>query len=536
MSAAPIANNKITNATQLPLQTMALYPEQTALLLLNKLDDSRKGNKAISFGQLNQHVHQLQQALTRYGFIPGDRIVVLLRPSINLYALLIALLSLGLVAVFIDPKMGSKRIGQTLRKSQCRAIIGGRRLLRWRWLMPTLWQIPAVSIEELLQSVPVTQQPTHQSHITSYRDCTDSDNALITYTSGSTGLPKGAARTHQSLITQHQALEKLWRDQPGTTVMTQLPVMALHFLSSGVSTFFVNLNCNRLSPNQLQLLVKKAKQQQVTRIIGFPRLVEILTRELLTKEQPWTEINYIAIGGSSVSVRLCRQMKLAFPNARIEVIYGATEAEPITSVTIDEVINESTPNGYLVGKPASVAEVLIVPTMDTAKGLDEGTLLARKLPPGVIGEVLVKGPHVIKQYVDNDELTQSLKIPTADGQVWHRTGDTGYFDGRGRLWLTGRIKDIIELADMTIYPYPLECRVEMLPGVINSVLVACRGKATLALVTSAKADRQHMTDEVQRICQQLEVPLPRLCWVNQLPLDSRHHSKVDRQLLRQQLS
>ncbi|MBU2712081.1 AMP-binding protein [Zooshikella harenae] len=532
MSAAPIANTKITNAAQLPLQTMAQFPEQTALLLLNKLDDSKKGNKAISYGQLNQHIQQLQHALTQSGFKAGDRIVVLLRPSINLYALLIALLSLGLVVVFIDPKMGSKRIGQTLRKSQCKAIIGGRRLLRWRWLMPTLWQIPAVSIEELLQP----QQPAHQSHTTSYRDCTDSDNALITYTSGSTGLPKGAARTHQSLITQHQALEKLWRDQSGTTVMTQLPVMALHFLSSGVSTFFVNLNGNLLTPNQLQLLVQKAKQQQVTRIIGFPKLVEILTRELLAKEQIWTEINYIAIGGSSVSVRLCRQMKLAFPNARIEVIYGATEAEPISSASIDEIINESMPNGYLVGKPASVAEVLIVPTMDSAKGLDEGTLLARKLPPGVIGEVLVKGPHVIKQYVDNDELTQSLKIPTTDGQVWHRTGDSGYFDGRGRLWLTGRIKDIIELANMTIYPYPLECRVEMLPGVINSVLIACRGKATLALVTSAKADRQHITDEVQRICQQLEVPLPRLCWVNQLPLDNRHHSKVDRQLLRQQLS
>ncbi|WP_027707298.1 AMP-binding protein [Zooshikella ganghwensis] len=535
MSAVPtIAHNKITNAAQLPLQVMAMYPEQTALLLLNKLDETKKSNKAISYGQLNQHVQQLQQALTQYGFKPKDRVVVLLRPSINLYALLIALLSLGLIAVFVDPKMGSKRIGQTLRKSHCLAIVGERRLLRWRWLMPTLWQIPAVSIEELLQTSP--QQTAQQARTNPFLDCSDNDNALITYTSGSTGLPKGAARTHQSLITQHQALQRLWRDQPGTTVMTQLPVMALHFLSSGVSTLFVNLNGNRLTPNQLQQLMQKAKQQNVTRIIGFPRLVEILTRHLLAKEQTWTEINYIAIGGCSVSVRLCRQMKLAFPNARIEVIYGATEAEPITSVSIDEVINESSPNGYLVGKPASVAEVLIVPTMDSAKGLDEGTLLARKLPPGVIGEVLVKGPHVIKQYVDNEELTQSLKVPTADGQVWHRTGDTGYFDGRGRLWLTGRIKDIIELADMTIYPYPLECRVEMLPGVINGILVACRGKATLALVASAKANRQHIADEVQRICHQLEVPLPRLSWMNQLPFDRRHHSKVDRQLLRQQLS
>jgi olefin beta-lactone synthetase len=220
-------------------------PEQLALQLPQMRGRRQHALQQISYGDLLSRVGALQTGLLQQGYGRGDRVIIVLRPSIELYALTLALLGLGMVPVFIDAGMPRALIQAAIQTSAARALISHRRIL---WL--TCWWSSLRPLDRfcLEGSGPGFRPLKQLQRIAGPVRCADMDAenfGLITFTSGSTGKPKGANRTHGSLIAQHKAIRHHWPEQPGDIDMPCFPVLVLHNLCCGMTTAMPPLDLAR---------------------------------------------------------------------------------------------------------------------------------------------------------------------------------------------------------------------------------------------------------------------------------------------------
>jgi long-subunit acyl-CoA synthetase (AMP-forming) len=172
-------------------------------------------------------------------------------------------------------------------------------------------------------------------------------------------------------------------------------------------------------------------------------------------------------------------------------------------VSMDEIL-ETPGEGYLVGRP--------IPELDL------------KLEHG---EVIVRGPHVVRRYLDNEQANRETKIPDPDGSIWHRTGDEGRIDGKGRLWILGRIKDRVLNSGREHSCYALEQAIEALPGVGRAAVInGARGPRIF--FEGLKASEETVRDGLDGNWKSAEIRK-----IEALPVDGRHFWKVDRERLRE---
>jgi acyl-CoA synthetase (AMP-forming)/AMP-acid ligase II len=132
--------------------------------------------------------------------------------------------------------------------------------------------------------------------------------------------------------------------------------------------------------------------------------------------------------------------RLLTPGALIHTPYGATEALPVCSISHAEVLSETRERtdrgeGVCVGWPVTGMRVAVIDVTDEPIARWSEDL---RLPPGVVGEIVVKGPVVNPEYVNRPEATAKAKIPDPSGGLWHRMGDLGLIDEAGRVWFRGR--------------------------------------------------------------------------------------------------
>jgi len=216
----------------------------------------------------------------------------------------------------------------------------------------------------------------------------------------------------------------------------------------------------------------------------------------------------------------------ALTGAPLVAVYGSTEAEPIADVRSSEIGDAELAAmrggaGLLAGHPAGAATVRIVPAGSSAGAALEAVLRgAANVSPGTRGEILVSGSHVVPGYLHGRGDAET-KVHV-DGVVWHRTGDAGYRDDRGRLWLLGRVAATLRDDRGELHPFAVECAARLvLPG-RRAVLAGHRGSRILLVDGPlAPGDRASLTAELRWAM------LDRIIDGVAIPLDRRHNSKVD---------
>ena len=234
-------------------------------------------------------------------------------------------------------------------------------------------------------------------------------------------------------------------------------------------------------------------------------------------------------GGAPVFPRLLDQMQTLAPNAEVVALYGSTEAEPIAHVSRGEVTADDLKamlggKGLLAGLP--VAEIRLCILRDQwGQPVGPYSLAAftqASCGVGVPGEIVVHGDHVLPGYLrgEGDEETKFR----VDGAVWHRTGDAGYLDEHGRLWLLGRCVARIHDAHGDLYPFAAETAVYQDPQVRRAALVAHRGKRVLA-VEFYEGHTPTNLDAVRAAVKWTHLDEVRLC--PSIPVDKRHNAKID---------
>lgn len=485
----------------------AQCPNQPALI------DGRCGReRTISFASLQTRINACTQALREAGLSAGGQVLVLVPMQSELYITLAALWKIGATALFLDPSAGRKHIAECCRRTHPEAVIAiPKARLLW-WLNPSLRRIPL----KLVWGRELNIEHTSEKFMPN-AEVTQNTPAILTFTSGSTGAPKGAIRTHGLLHAQYRALESAIDLQAGEIELATMPIIALVNLAAGITTLIPDADLKRPGFVKTKPILKQIKQFAPDRCVASPALLQRFPEKTGSMKKIYT-------GGAPVFPRGLRQIEAAFPDAKITVLYGSTEAEPISHIDWAAIGPEerrkiAAGGGLPVGPIAPEAEVRIIQDQwgEGISAQNKFEWEAMRCAPGQTGEIVVAGDHVIPGYLDGIGDVEN-KIHIAEN-VWHRTGDAGYFDSENNLWLMGRCAAKFRIDSKWVYPFALECAAVEKFDLPIAACCESGGKPTLFLPHSLQGPLPatfacgHITiHDIKR---------------KKIPLDKRHNAKVD---------
>lgn len=489
----------------------------------------------VSFARLWDRIARLSAGLSSIGFEPGDRAIVLVPMSVDLYVTLLAILKTGATAAFLDPWVGFRQLQRLARFSGAKAFIATSKAHLLRLTDSSLRAIP-ISVSPNRSLLARHSLPSLESHDPDERihPSTEDDDALITFTTGSSGTPKGARRTHGILTAQHKALAAEFPAQSGDVDLCTFPVFALNNLALGVPTIIPPVDLRRIADANPFAVAEAMRRHQATTAAASPPLFDRLA-ELPRESIP--SLRRILTGGAPVSDDQLRRWTTAFPEAEIEVVYGSTEAEPVAHIEAHERLALPPSEGYVAGRLAKSVRAEVV-RID--KGVLDGSTpeawSALLAPRGENGELIVHGDHVCIDYDRNPDAVRQNKIFAPDGKVWHRMGDSGRFDDAGLFHLVGRVHSTIVRDGTMLHAQVIERiargddrdvrRVAAVglpdPARGEKVVIVIEGKSDAAAVRARLHAGGIDADEV-------------IVTRTPLPVDPRHNSKIDYGRLREMI-
>lgn len=319
----------------------------------------------------------------------------------------------------------------------------------------------------------------------------EDQTALISFSSGSTGLPKAVYRTHQILKSQHLALKKSFSPQSGQQDFPLFPNILLHNLSLGISTVIPSINNFDLRLLEPKKVLKQIVDENIDSLTGNVFYFKKLLGHLQQTGSILPGVKELGIGGSPVPEYLPQHLKTYFINATIYIIYGSTQAEPIAIRTVSERKNPA--YGYFVGALHPDISIRI----DSSQKVNSG----KSSYP--VGNIYVKGDHVVLE----------------KNQEWLNTGDYGYLDRNSDLYLTGRQGN--EKLVQGYGHYQIENVLINIPQ-INQV-AAIANKETFDIFYVGKIAPKAIRENLKMFPSSIiNVIKP----IKKMPLDNRHHSKI----------
>lgn len=493
----------INNIVEILFENAKKHPEKLAIV--------HKREK-ITYGKLAQDVEDYAQYFLSKGIKKGDNVLVFVPMTIELYKILSAIFYIGATAVFVDAWADKNRLNQALTIVPCKAFIG----------CPKAFILKLMSKKVREVGINIVSSRIYKPKIEQILEfATPDTTALITFTTGSTGLPKAAKRTHEFLLEQHYTLKKHLAPNENDIDLTSLPVFVLHNLACGTTSVIPDFNPQKPADINPKKILNDIKNNGVTTSVGSPRFYEKLAEFGKVKN-----LEKIFTGGAPVFPKLAKFLQDRFIDCNVEIVYGSTEAEPIASIFCEELLNfeGNVKDGLFVGKPIDDINVKIIrPSDEPVEDFESMWLSA-----GQIGEICVEGKHVLKEYYNSEKAQKFAKI-RYQGQIWHRTGDAGYLDNEGRLFLMGRVKNRFEHNGKEVYVFPIENALLEIDGIEIGTVLKMGEEIVLAVET--KIPRQKLEQELKTKNFEFDKLI-----ITQIPRDPRHNSKIDYDKLRKLLS
>ncbi len=475
-SASPASTAMRVNVARRLTVMAARMPDALAVVVpRTRGSDGRRRYDTYTFRQLEEESNRLASGLRALGVTPQTRIALLVRPGMEFIALVFALFKAGAVIVLIDPGMGRRNLVACLSDAEpegfvaipivhaIRAVLR-RRFPRARYNVTLgrrlFWG--GVTLDELRlrgSSEPVCH------------DTGADDPAAIIFTTGSTGPPKGVLYSHGNFDRQVTELGEFYRIQPGEVDLSGFPLFGLFNCALGVTTVVPDMDPSRPSRVDPRNLVEAIHDWQATQAFGSPAIWNRLGQHCQERNIQLPSLRRVISSGAPVPPHVLAQMKGCIAaDGEVHTPYGATEALPVASITATEVLGETRHRwarggGTCVGRRFPGIEWKVIAIADGPIATP-----AAELPAGQIGELVVSGPVVTRQYVTRVETNALAKI--ADGsRIWHRMGDVGYLDDTGRFWYCGRMAHRVQTVDGTMFTIPCEAIFNQHPHVYRSALV-----------------------------------------------------------------
>lgn len=469
----------------------------------------------ITYAQLSEKVQSTAQYLTSKGITQSSKVLVFVPMSIKLYQTVLALFAIGAIVVFVDEWADLKRLNKALKVVEVDAIVT---LKKYAWLTYILNPFRKIPIK---LGIPNTIKKANFELVKVVPNST----ALITFTTGSTGIPKAANRTHHFLTEQFRILKQEIGAIPEDQCLITLPIVLLSILGTGATGVIAKFNQKKPEKLDGRAQLKFIQQKNISIIIASPYFVEKLTSN---NQLELPELKQILTGGAPVFPELAEKISASFPKSLNRVAYGSTEAEPISVIDMKDLVQyknlQST--GIPVGKIHSEIELKIIKITKNDIQLNSNNWQDWEIQVGNIGEIIVAGPHVLDQYYNSEIAFKLNKI--VDGQkIWHRTGDSGRLINN-ELFLTGKCDQLIENGESYISTFLVEQQLSEVKGVKMGTLINVNNQKIIVL----EIEKDAIELEIVKAINVLNIPNQKIEFVSKIPRDPRHYSKIEYEKLK----
>lgn len=531
------------NAHEFPYRIAAFFPQ-------TRDEHNRVSYTHYTFKQLSEESSFFACGLEKAGIKKGDRVVFMVKPSLDFFIVIFGLFKAGVVPVIIDPGIGISNMKTCIEEAQPTAFIGipkaqiARKILGWgKSSIKTFITVG----DSIFKSGFTLQQIVHHGKI-HYKESklyknTPEDLAAIIFTSGSTGIPKGVVYNHQNFLSQIEILRQVYDTSVGTVDLPTLPVFALFSPVLGITAVVPDMDASKPAEADPKKIVEAIENFGVHSMFGSPALMNTLVRYCLKHHIKLKSLKKIASAGAPVSANLISKLaSIVEDDAIIFTPYGATECIPISWINHHEILDETRfltdiGKGICVGIVPKQMQSFIIPISDSPIELfDPNTAL----PKNEIGEIVIKGGNVTLSYFGRDESNKLAKMKNEKGETLHRTGDLGYFDAKGRIWFCGRKAHRVITKTETLYTIPCEAIYNTHMDVYRSALVGINKNGTIEPAIcielepeSKYKDKEQIKRELLAISSKYEhlKNIKHILFHPSFPVDIRHNSKIFREKL-----
>ncbi|HOF05187.1 MAG TPA: fatty acid CoA ligase family protein [Syntrophales bacterium] len=500
-----------------------------------------------TFRELDEETDRLAHGFQRVGIGRGVKTILMVRPSLELFAVTFALFRVGAVPVMIDPGMGRQKLVENLSSIGAEAFIGIPLAHVLRLLSPGKFSTLKVKVtvgrrlfwggyglDEFRTGPwrpfpPVPVRPDEQ--------------AAIFFTTGSTGPPKGVVYEHGMFDAQVRFLSAHFGYGPDEVDLAAFPLFALFDAVLGMTSVIPDMDPTRPAQADPRKIIHALEVNGCNSMYGSPALLENLARHGRETGKKLPNLKRIVTAGAPIRPELIEAVhRMLPPDARIHTPYGATEVLPVSDIDSREILAETRHigdkgGGTCVGRPLPGMEVRIIAITDEPLDTIGDAAI---LPPGEIGEIAVRGPVTTKEYYRLPAATRLAKMADDEGGIWHRMGDVGYLDAGGRLWFCGRKAHRVETAAGRLFTVPCEAVFNRHPRVRRSALVgvgAAGAKRPVIVIELLPGD--HGRDKEALTAELLEIaganpmtrPIKTVLYHPGFPVDIRHNAKISREKL-----
>ena len=546
MNEADPDNNYVNIASYLTRRAIAQPHKRAVVCPAGRDKKGRIAYSHLTFLQLDQESNCLAHGLTAAGVARGTRTVLMVKPSLDFFALIFALFKTGAIPVVVDPGMGIQRMVDCFKSTRPAAFIGIPLAHVVRTLYPGFfktvktwitvgrrWFWGGHTLTQLRQSSDVSFPCVNTG-----RD----DTAAILFTTGSTGPAKGAVYSHGNFDAQLQQIRSHLKMSSDEIDLSTFPLFALFYPALGVTSVIPDMDPTRPARVNPKRIIEAVENQGVTNMFASPALLNRVGRYGRQKGTKLPSLKRVISAGAPVSAdNIERFSGLLNDDAEIHTPYGATEAVPIISITSKEILTETrrlSEKGYgiCIGRPINNIDIRIIRISDEPidNWSDDLTVAG-----GEIGEITVKGDLVSRRYFENPDADALAKIREGK-QIRHRMGDLGWMDEKGRLWFCGRKSHRVISAEETLFTIPCEAIFNNHPRIFRSALVGIgpqRQQRPVIVVelekTNPPINLKALKEELLQMAaaNELTKSIQTVLFHKSFPVDIRHNSKIFRDKL-----
>ncbi|MFP5413393.1 MAG: class I adenylate-forming enzyme family protein [Gammaproteobacteria bacterium] len=480
-----------------------------------------------TYAEHHRQVAAFAHAMTTgFGIRKGDRVALAMRNYPEWPMVFWASVAIGAVIVPLNAWLTGGELAYALADSGSRLlVVDAERLASLEPHLSGLTDLAATVVVRGPDALPASVHAWHdvlaEPYPTELPPCTldPEDDAAIYYTSGTTGKPKGALLTHRN-ICSNQVTGVYLRartefrygrtPQPPVQQMGQLISVPLFHVTGSIAMLIGSslqgsklVFMHRWNPEDAIRLIER---ERLNSFGGVPSMPLQVIESPIFRQHDTSSVMAVLFGGAPPSPELARRIKSVFPNASASNGYGLTETSGVATVNVAE---DYLAKPASAGVPAPVSQIRIMDRDGSAE-----------LPMGETGEIWIRGPQVFKGYWRNPEATAKALVDD-----WLRTGDLGYVDGEGSLFVVDRAKDMLLRGGENIYCIEVENALHTHPDVLDVAVVGMPdpilGERVGAMVqlragatANAAALRAHVAERIAafKVPERIDIvdePLPR---------------------------
>jgi len=422
------------------------------------------GIEEFSFAELDEGANRVANGLAALGVKPGDRVAFLGKNHPLYFEAFVGAARIGAVMTPVNWRLAAPEIAYILDNCQAHVVFIGEGfaevLASIRGDCPHVQQVIGIDAPDYPGTDYRIWRDGFSARAPAHRVRAE-DDALQLYTSGTTGKPKGAVMTHGSVLSSRDALAsgeamRAWQAPiPGDVTLLAMPCFHISGTGTGIGTMVAGTNSIVLPEYDPTKALDLIANFNISKIFLVPAAIQILLNHPRVGEVDFSRLKYVTYGASPIPLELMREAMRVLGCGFVQM-YGMTETSgTIVALDPEDHVPEGSPRMRSVGKPLAGVEIKII---------DEA---GQPVAVGTVGEIATRSSKNMRGYWNNPDATAS----TIDAEGWLRTGDAGYLDEDGYLYIHDRVKDMIISGGENVYPAEVENALYSHPKVADVAVI-----------------------------------------------------------------